>query len=266
MDRFFQLGAHRLTYMTRRTVALLALTVMIGLSGCSGLFGGQGTPTPSQPVHDAPLDGQRVLEMHDSALTAAGSFRYQRNETARLHTERSLMTSHNQTVQANLTADTLRSRADVSLQPERDTYATGGTVYQRQATAAGVEYVRSEVNATTYTRAAIDGYFAGLEFSKAGTSTVDGVTVDRYTVTKPSQIEPSAHNTALVSADNITSISATVDIDRQGVIRAFDYRVTGRNAVGDRVTHSLSVRYTDVGSTTVPEPDWLPDARNATDR
>jgi len=265
--------------MNRRTAALLLLAGLTALSGCAGFLGADSTETPTNnttagtgadaPVHDLPLDSSSVIDAHDAALTEAGSFTYQQNATVRLTGNDSRIVNYkNVTAPTNLTTDRIFSHERIALQPRRDTYVDGnGTMYQRLWSSQDTAYrVRggATANATTYLEPPLQGHLTGLNFSAAGTSTVDGVTVDTYTVTDLEQVNRTTHDPQVFPAQNLDTISVTVAIDRQGVVRSFEYQATGTNANGDSLGYHLSLGYTDVGSTTVAEPAWLSEARNST--
>lgn len=262
--------------MNRRTAALLALAALTALSGCAGFLGGDSVEPPTNnttetepPVHELPLNSSAVLDSHTSALTDAGSFTYHQNTTARLTGNGNGVVNYkNVTAPTNLTSDRIFSHVRVAAQPHRDTFVDGnGTVYQRLWSARDTAYVVEDgatANTSHYVGPPLQGYLTGLNFSAAGTSTVDGVTVDTYTVSDPSQVDPGAHDPQVFPARNLDSISVTVAIDRDGVVRSFDYHATGTNANGDKLGYHLSLGYTDVGTTTVAEPGWLSEARNST--
>ncbi|MFD1588949.1 hypothetical protein ACFR9U_18375 [Halorientalis brevis] len=264
--------------MNRRTVALLVLAALTALSGCAGFLGADSTETPTTnatagsetPVHDLPLNSSTVLDANSAALTDAGSFTYHQNATVRLTgNESGIVNYKNVTGPTNLTTDRIFTHERIALQPRRDTYVDGnGTMYQRLWSSQDTAYrVKggATANATPYLEPPLRGHLSGLNFSAAGTSSVDGVTVDTYTVTDLSQVDRQTHDTKVFPAQNLGSISVTVAIDRRGIVRSFDYHATGTNANGDALSYHLSLGYTDVGSTTVAEPEWLSEARNATE-
>ncbi len=262
--------------MNRRTVSVLLLVALATLSGCAGLFGGEPSQTPtngtntSEPVHELPLDGSGVIDAHTAALDDAETFTYRQNATARQLGNRSgIINYKNVTAQTNLAEGSLRSEQELAFQPSRAAYVDGqGNAYIRQSAGDNASYQRfdgDEADTTTYRDPGIAGYLDGLNFSDAGTETVDGVTVDRYEVTDPSQVNASAHDPEILTAEGIETISVTVAVDRDGVVRSFEYHVTGENANGDPLGYHLSLQYSDVGSTTVSEPAWLSEARSATD-
>jgi hypothetical protein len=156
----------------------------------------------------------------------------------------------------------------VALQPFRETYADGnGTVYQRQRNATNTAYATYDdqaANTSTYVDPPLSGYFGGLDFTAAGTTTVDGTTVDVYRVTSIDQLTPANHSVSGFTPSNYESLNVSVGIDRSGTLRWFEYHAVSANAQGDRLRFDLSIRYSGVGSTTVPEPDWLDEARQRT--
>jgi len=261
--------------MKRRALALLAVTVLVALAGCNGLLGGNQTATPDNnstsgaAVHDLPLSGEDVLSTHASALNETGSFVYHQNTSARLADgEGRFVNFKNVTAPTNVSADRIFSQEQVALQPSRETYSDGeGTVYQRQENATTTAYAQFDeeaANTSIYVRPPLDGYFGGLNFTKADTTTIDGATADVYTVTDTSQLTPEEHEIGGFNSSNYESINVTIAIDRDGIIRVFEYHTVSSNDQRSDLRFDLSIRYTGIGTTDVPEPDWLPEARNAT--
>ncbi|MFB6179757.1 MAG: hypothetical protein ABEI77_08545 [Halorientalis sp.] len=259
--------------MSRRSIAVLVLVSLVALSGCAGLLGPDVSPTPGPNTtatpqtptgtgHQLPLNGTAVLDAHQSALEHAGSFRYQVNATKRFHNTTIPPISTNKTVRRNDSSGATWSVVLNSLGPSRETYLDGdGNAYQvRQRNASHIVYGTTGTNAINFStlyRPPIGRYLAGLNFSYQGTTTIDGHTVDTYTVHNMSQVDRSNHGLEEISTANLDSLDVTLRIDRDGLVRSFEYRAVGSNRQGDTVGFSLSLRYTDVGSTTVPRPTWV---------
>lgn len=264
--------------MNRRTVALLALTAVVALGGCAGLLGSESTTTPTNTtngtaadaVHKLPLNSTAVLNTHERAVADAGSFQYQANATKRIGGLTTGPIYTNKTFQHDSRSGESWELVLSRLSPSRETYLDGqGNAYQaRQTNGSEVGYGTvgtDAVNHSQYQRPPIGPYLAGLEFTAAGTSTVDGTTVDTYTVSNMSQVNRTAHGLEEISTDNLDTIDVTIQIDRDGVVRSFDYAATGSTTRGDEIEFQISLAYTDIGSTDVREPAWLPEVRNGTE-
>jgi len=80
----------------------------------------------------------------------------------------------------------------------------------------------------------------------------------RFTVDSPDQIEGN------VTDGTVESVSVTVVVDDgTGLVTSVDYRLTA-TVDGDRVTVELERTLSGLGTTTVPGPDWLDEARERT--
>ena len=254
--------------MHRRTVTVLAVVALATLSGCAGFLGSEppraGTGSPASadaPVHEVPLDETAVLDAHEAALNNVSTFQYRSNASKRLYDSGIPPITTNKTVRLNRTTGETFVDVRNRLSPSRQVYLDGsGTAYMaRQVNATEVEYGTVDpdaVDTSTYHRPPIDPYLAGLTFTHDGTDTVDGATVDVYTVSNTSQLNRSAHGLEEISPSNLDRIEVTLAVDRDGLIRSFDYAAEGSNSQGDRLGFFLSLRYSGVGSTTVERPAW----------
>jgi hypothetical protein len=128
-------------------------------------------------------------------------------------------------------------------------FVTNGTVsyntalYTRPPPYTGLSVLRTEMRQATY--------------EPAGVATRDGVEVLVLTANR-SDLAPNAFGGA-----NITQFGSRVLVDRNGTVRSFRLRATG-SIDGGLFFWQTEMRVTDITTTTVPEPDWVPRLRNET--
>ena len=155
----------------------------------------------------------------------------------------------------------------------RLTYLGNATTYERLS---GTEYatVYSSTDGDgTSTRpinasdvgSSVVGAAANVDWTAAGTETVDGVAVTRYEATGPESVrqfrdETSFGESALNRVETTERANATLLVGEDGVVRRFSVTVAGTTD-GESLTVSLDVRFSNVGSASVETPSWLDDAK-----
>jgi len=257
--------------MKSNRVRLILVVLLVVLAGCAG--GGDVAPGAeggdAAGGSDGGDDSAEAFELGDPEriLRDAGSFTVTWSYTG---------------VDASGVESELTQEFLADLDAERS-YTRTLTVTDGQAAAGGVEqfvadgvtysrfgsgedaFVTSQEGSTEVLGTAIAlsqarayGADEGLEF--AGSETFDGVTVDRY--------ELSATDEALIRAGSIaaqdepgtlevTDFEYVVLIDEDGLPRYESWTFSGRMDDGSELRGSWEFSLTDVGSTTVDDPDWL---------
>ena len=278
--------------LERRHLSLALVVLLTASAGCTGLLGSEAGPggsdtavttTPADANGPAPgtsgFDAAAIERGHfetlsNSSFTTALSFQL---STVRDGENRSVFI--NRTVAVDREND--RSLATGELvQASGDalvttTYTADGTTAERRVLTRGGETMSDYRSATppydgqvqpvnessVIDRSLLQSLGADINWTYAGTETVDGDSVSRFEATG-SDVTGFAADDAVstnVSADGTTdAASATVLVDKDGVVRSFQYRVTTERD-GRPVTVTLSVSVSKVDDTTVAEPDWLSD-------
>lgn len=109
---------------------------------------------------------------------------------------------------------------------------------------------------------AVTGYEDKDEATFTGRATFDGETVDRYEYSNPAVWrEYGAGMFGTEEAVTVTDFTLVVLVDQDGLVRSTHWTVTGETDDGSLVTATWRYTITDVGSTTVPDPEWLADAK-----
>jgi uncharacterized protein YceK len=272
--------------MTRRTLAVLSLAVLLSLAGCSGVLGPASTPTTTSdgtpdagattttddgsggPIYQPPLSASTVLDGHATALEDGSTFRYVQRSRFRGVNGSGFLQETELTADVDLAADETAVSQNVTLQGESAAYGNATVGYIRIPTDDGPRYRRAPGNLTTpgfYQQPPIGRYVRGLNWTYRGATDRNGSTVYTYVVGDVDQLSPSAHGLDIVDPENVTSIDTRLSVREDGSIDSFEYRVRGV-VDGVLVEYSLSVDWRQVGSTSVDRPAWVDDARNATGR
>ncbi|WP_424003788.1 DUF7537 family lipoprotein [Haloarcula salina] len=270
----------------QRKHASLALVVLLTLTaGCSGIFGGTdagaSTATPADRNGPAPgtsgFDAAAIETGHfetlsNESFTASLSFRL---STVRDGENRSVFV--NRTVAVDRAND--RALATGALvrangaELETTTYTADGTTAERRVlstadrTATDYRYdtapydgaVRPVNASSVLDRSLVQSLGSDVNWTYAGTDTVGGDDVSRYeatgrNVTGFAADEAVAAN--VTEGESADSVSAAVLVDERGVVRSLQYSLTTERD-GRPFTVTLTLSVSDVGETTVEEPDWL---------
>lgn len=247
---------------TDRRFAVLAVAVMLVLAGCGGADNGTATPTateappteqsntPSLSTVNYPAglsaDGfdnaTLFLETHRDAMTAGPSYAVHMDVTAGQET---------QTLRANTDPDSerIRSQTERNGELDYDIYYADDTQYLRQVTDDGDSYGTTDATFESAAEGLNGGQFITtvvlLDLEATTISTEDDRTIITFDVVGPRS-----------TAEGIAEAGGTVDISTDGRLTAFEYDLVSTD--GQEV--SVAWERTDVGATTVEEPEWLDQA------
>lgn len=98
-----------------------------------------------------------------------------------------------------------------------------------------------------------------LPYEEVGTVTRNGTTLTKYEATGP------GYYASDEAADDVSveSYDSTVLVGEGGLVRLFHYEVVVEHSE-ETVTKKVTVRYEDVGTTTVTKPEWVENATDGT--
>lgn len=265
---------------------VLPLVVLVVLAGCSGPLGAveertdEGTLTPA-PVpetdgaadefapgvtDDGVIDAARLAAAHDRALVNV-SYILRRNVTRRA-ADGTLRSGTEGVLRVAATRDRFRYTLVLRRGNRRvvDRYADGRRVYEHELGPNGTTYglVRgpdgaplaprnASFGAVTNSRGIAD-LFARFRLAVTDRVERNGTTYYRLETPEPQTVPP------------IEDVTVTALVSERGLVRRYDvsYRIVDGAADengGTRV--EARVRISDVGSTTVREPAWYDEARDA---
>lgn len=167
---------------------------------------------------------------------------------------------------ANRTIEVLSMTGESGLSYER--FTADGQSYTRYGDGEQTFYqvmpVEDDPVESALARGATVSYDDLDDARRVGTETFDGVTVDRYEYTDRTlwrQYGPGTFGTE----ENVTVQEFTVVtlVDGDGLARSTGWTVVGETDAGETVTAEWRFDLTDLGSTTVADPDWLAEAESA---
>ncbi|MFC5972377.1 hypothetical protein ACFPYI_13635 [Halomarina salina] len=251
------------------TVLLCLLTVLAGCSSVPGLGGG-GDDTYGEGES---LNTSALAADHASNLREAGSFTVVLTQNS--STGEGATTDQRQRVAVDLDANRtlLTGSADQrsgnrSVSNEQTVYGTDEATFVRigQGEDARYQYIDASgggpmtpslggeqfvpLNATSSLATATD-------WTRNGTTTQDGETLTRFVATGNETLADSVFASSGVT---VTRYDATLLVTNDGTVRQSSFTL-GVESGGQSATQRVDVRITDVGNTTVEEPDWLDEAR-----
>lgn len=274
--------------MRRRTAAAVCCVAIVTLAGCSfGLGGGGGGGNPAAYTQSADELNASTLQADHTGTLDANSFTLQEallvdspnrsaslNRTVAVDGERrharsvlasrtsggSLETQRftNETVTYQLFSITTPNRSSTQYRRATPPYA-GGTVVRpvNESAARKHRFVRLLVETVNWTQ--------------TGVVERDGEQLTRYVATgeenvtdfrEEADISPTAAANLSQLQTQLSDIRLELYLTKDGVVREFRVDLSG-TANGRQISVTYLLRTTDVGSTTVEPPDWLDEAKNA---
>jgi ribosomal protein L27 len=231
-----------------------------GSSGGGGSDGGGSDGASSDDVEV--VDAERALRDAGS-FTSSWTFTMVDADGAESSTTHSFAVD----LEANRTMESL-STAGERAGASYERFTADGTSYTRFGEGEEVFYqvvpVADDPVASALARGAAFTYDDLSDARRVGTETFDGVSVDRYEYTDP-MLWRQYGTTAFGTEENVTVTDFTLValVDGDGLARSTGWTLTGETEDGRTVTAEWRFEVTDVGSTTVADPDWLDEASTA---
>ncbi|MFC7249599.1 hypothetical protein ACFQJ5_07080 [Halomicroarcula sp. GCM10025324] len=109
---------------------------------------------------------------------------------------------------------------------------------------------------------AITGYDEFDDAQFTGTESFDGDTVDRFVYSDPAVWQQYGTGTFGTEQNvTVTDFTVVVLVDQNGLARSTEWTVNGETEAGETVSAGWRYTVTDVGTTSVEDPDWLDAAR-----
>lgn len=255
-------------FTLRRSVLVVMVALLIGLAGCN-TGGTGGAPAPMDE-----LDGAELNNATSAAVQDAGSYTSTTDsEFVANSSEGETRSTATSTTKVDLenerglrTASQSISGPTLDQSSERAVFTDGDTSYRRQNSSQGVTYDNQEgepsgfgdirpVNVTGFNQN-FTFLTDAFEFEPNGTATVDDTETRRYDSTNLTD------NDAFTGAGNasVVTASSTVYLDSNNAVRQITLEYT-LESDGQTSRTSVTLSITDLGSTTVEEPDWLAQAQ-----
>ncbi|RRJ28060.1 DUF7537 family lipoprotein [Halocatena pleomorpha] len=269
--------------MKARYVSTLCLVVAIMLAGCAGVspFGSNASDTSTPPnqteatvtttdeadisfpagyAESGIADPETAADQHQAALSEYDN--HTRNLTIMDGASKSkiYITSQIDVAEKRGAMKISTVRAGNSLFNET-TYHEEGTTYDSSSILGADRYNTtkepfSSFKANNSNVSGLENMLENVSVRNAGTVTHDGETLFRYNATNVSKAEPFVSTVQPVDIDAVESFNGTVLVDEEGIIRQFKTTTTYVDE-GKTETATISVLFTDIGSTAVNKPDWI---------
>lgn len=254
--------------MTRTRLLSIALALLLVLAGCTGAdvptdatptsggSGGSGADDPDDEFDVA--DPERVLREAGS-FTSTWTF----TVTDATGETTSMSNSYAVDVAANRTSETLSMSGESATSYER--FIGDGTSYTRFGEGEEVFYqvtpFAGDPISFALARGAAFAYDDLSDAEMVGSETFDGVSVTRYEYRDP-MLWRQYGTTAFGGEENVTITDFVLIslVDDDGLARSTGWTLLGETESGTEVRAEWRFELTDVGSTTVPDPEWLEEA------
>jgi len=212
------------------------------------------------------------LETHDEQLEDAGSF----NATVTINSS-SERSSYQSTIEYAIDLDDdeeySKTTSNSSFSDSTSvSYTFNNTSYTKRTYGSGdptYSVIDEEESALGYSSDVVNATLAkgsryvpaDADFEQAGTTTVDGVSVTKYTASGDDVTESEAFATDYNSYKNG---SATLYVDDDGLIRKYELSLVQESSYSNSTTNiSLTYEVTEVGGVSIDEPGWLDEAEEA---
>lgn len=267
----------KLRSMSRRPVAVISVAILVVLAGCGGVLGGDGAgPSNGDPSLDP---GEYPPGLNESGLTDASLL----SET-HAQTLAAVGFEATYSIEVNIAAPTGSRTQQIDQRVVAgaglSTFFVNATTTQGDRT-ANTQYWGNESVAVQRTRSGEQIQYRPLperinrtqqftfgttlnQLSRFGDYSLDSTDTENgqqiFTFTADS-VNPDlgSGNSTLVDAENVSSLSSTLEVRENGVVQSFDLEFNASTTAGE-TSYSVSFDLEDTGDRDVAEPSWLESA------
>lgn len=246
--------------MKGRFFASVSLVVLVILAGCAGGSGDVASgDTPAES--DDPSGDVTLVENRTAALMSAGSYTatWEMAFSSEGETVGATTYTHAVDYENERSSFGMLMTSEDEVSNDHESFYADGTTYARYGSGDEATYnVADGEFAPENTLFPVESSFTSASdleaFSAAGTETYDGVSVTRYERTdRPTWVNSQAGDEDFTW----TSFNYVVLVDDDGLVRYESWGGDGVDEDGVEQTITFSYSLTDVGSTSVEDPDWL---------
>ncbi|RRJ28061.1 DUF7537 family lipoprotein [Halocatena pleomorpha] len=252
--------------MNTRSRLVLAVVLVVGLTGCSGLSPfGSGTAYPDGYNESGITDPETAANQHSKALSEYDSYTYKMNVSSSKDVEMNFTIRIDEANKQSIADITANRKEQEVIRMEM--YQENNTTYEKtQMPLLGTIYNTSEESFSSFQEnqtntTDMNGWFANASFEGAGTVTRNGETLYRYNATDVDNPETYTDLTQSATIDSVETFNATILVDKEGILRSLTFDITA-TSFGKTQKMSSEIRITDIGSTAVNKPDWIETAKS----
>lgn len=253
--------------MTRDTVLAIALAVLLILGGCSGLLT-ESEPNEESPTHLGPQSYDQAVENHTEAVVKAGQFQFRWVRTKEFPNRVVNTPPFTEEYVADVESQQYLVGSELEghngVYQSGSWYQSGSTTWARMKLENGsLVYRRIPANdsftARKYTMSKVrsmEAFSKQFPLERNGTAIFQGQRVTRYTTDELGSVgrclQPSTH-----VVENVSSAFVVALVDRQGIIRKFECRLSGETITDEQYTESVVMTVTGLGTVEIREPSPL---------
>lgn len=245
----------------------ITLTILVVLSGCSGLVPGDGSAAGS-PTPFGPQSYDRAVENHGESLREAGQFKVRWVRSVR-YPDRVVNGSPGANeVVVDLESEQYLFGEDLEghngLYQSGDLYQNGPMTWQRTELENGSTVYRrlppdnpfSVRNLTRQEIWALENLSKQFPLERNGTAIFQGQRVTRYTTDELGEAESCLFISGYV-IENVTSVTVVALVDNRGIIRKFQCELSGETNLGERFSERRLWTVTGIGTVEIRPPSPL---------
>lgn len=277
--------------METQPLTVLCVVVVIGLAGCSGIspLGGNTSDAGTVPSPETTEDAATADKAGssyppgyaESGITDPGTAADQHRAALSEHdTHTRELTIVDNAPQTEIQITTLVDDADERAHSETTANRSGNqAINLEEYHEDGVTYEKSEMDIVGETYNTSEEPFSSFEANRSNVSDLDGIlenitvenartvtrddeTLYRYNATDVDEVDPLVSTVLPTDLNTVKSFDGTLLVDEEGLIRQF-WSTTTYTEHGETRNATMDVRFTDLDSTTVEEPNWLEEANAA---
>lgn len=253
--------------MTQDVRIAITLTILVGLSGCSGLVPGDGAATGS-PTPFGPQSYERAVENHSTSLREAGQFKVRWVRSVRYPDRVGNRSPVSNEAVVDLESEQYLVGEDLEghngLYQSGALYQHGPTTWQRTELENGSTVYRrvspdSLFSARNLTRQeiwALENFSKRFPLERNGTAIFQGQRVTRYTTDELGTAERCLFVSGYV-IENVTSVNVVALVDNRGIIRKFQCELSGETNLGERFSERRLWTVTGIGTVEIRAPSPL---------
>ena len=256
----------------KRLVPVVLLGLLVVLAGCTAVGSDDGDAGATSPASDGPSDSEsggdgdvNLVENRTAALRTAGGYTsvWKMVSSREGEVVGGMTYTHAVDYENERSSFSMQVTSEGEASNDHETFHADGVSYVRYGTGEDATYQVNEAPfAPDDTLFAVQSYVTDADdlsaFVATGTETYDGVAVTRYERTdRPTWVNAQSPDEAFTW----TEFTYSVLVDEDGLVRSEGWSGEGVDADGVGQSMEFSYSLTDVGSTTVEEPDWAATAR-----